>query len=40
MNRPNPLGPIVPVTPAGDPRPTLIRPDRRNAIFGGWGPRL
>jgi hypothetical protein len=36
-----PIHAIVPALPAGDRRPTLIRPAAdRGAIFNGWGPKI
>jgi hypothetical protein len=42
MTTPNrPINAIVPALPAGDQRPTLVRPAAaRGAIFSGWGPKI
>jgi hypothetical protein len=40
--RPRPLNPIVPATPADDRRPTVVRSAirDRDSIFRGWGPSI
>jgi len=43
MNDPKrPLNTIIPVTPAADRRPTIVRPNSRDRdqIFRGWGPSI
>jgi hypothetical protein len=36
------LNPIIPAAPAGDRRPTLVRPTSRDrdGMFRGWGPSI
>jgi hypothetical protein len=43
MNDPKrPLNAIIPVAPAADRRPTVVRPSSRvrDQLFRGWGPSI
>jgi hypothetical protein len=41
MNAPKrPATTIVPASPQGDRRPTLVRPHHGSGMFAGWGPKL